>query len=360
MATKVSDSVIDSSKSQNLTDAASTSWNIEAGSVANWTIGGNRTLSNPTNIKRGRYAILNITQDSTGGRTVTWSSSYKGLNGGGVPQPNPAASSSTTFVFYSPDGTNLQMIAPNSSFDGQCILAKSGSNLVLSPYNGNLIVINGKCEIIPDAGVSLAATGLSNTTLYYVYVYMSGSTMTLEASTTAYATQAGTGVKIKTGDETRSLVGMCYLQGGAFVDTAPARLVRSWFNDTGISGVNTTASGTTTSASAVEMSSSNRVEFLKWANEVMVASVTGTHRGSSNGAAYAGNVGIDGTATGGAWSGFHENASDYWFGLASTYTSTSLAEGYHYATWIGICVSSIGTYSNPGYLFTTVTTNGIK
>jgi len=77
---------------------------------------------------------------------------------------------------------------------GQCRLAKSGSNLVLSPFKGNLITINSLAETIPDAGVTLSTGGLSPTTLYYIYAWMSSGTMTLEATTTAYATQTGTGV----------------------------------------------------------------------------------------------------------------------------------------------------------------------
>lgn len=40
---------------------------------------------------------------------------------------------------------------------GQCRLTKSGANLLLSPLNGNKIVIDDSQETIPDAGVTLAA-----------------------------------------------------------------------------------------------------------------------------------------------------------------------------------------------------------
>lgn len=43
---------------------------------------------------------------------------------------------------------------------GQCRLSKSAANLLLLPLRGNLLTINSKAETIPDAGVSLAPTGL--------------------------------------------------------------------------------------------------------------------------------------------------------------------------------------------------------
>lgn len=175
-----------------------------------------------------------------------------------------------------------QAIPQNDQFR----LAKSGSSLLLSPFNGNLIMINSKIETIPDAGVSLAVTGLSNTTLYRVYAYMNGATMTLEASTTARATQAGTGIQVKSGDVTRTFVGLCYLVSGAFVDSVTQRFVRSWANDPKAGMTQTGIAGTTTSSSYAEISSSKRCEYLAFAGETGVATFDGYGTVASASAAY--------------------------------------------------------------------------
>jgi len=116
----------------------------------------------------------------------------------------------------------------------QCRLVKSGSNIVLIPYNGNLLSINGAPQAIPNSGVSLAPTGLTANTTYYIYAYMSSGTMTLEASTTGYGvsvTNGNDGCPIKTGDDTRTLVGLTrIITGPAWVDTAAQRFVRSYWN----------------------------------------------------------------------------------------------------------------------------------
>jgi hypothetical protein len=106
-------------------------------------------------------------------------------------------------------GPWLSALAAGSTV-GQCYLSLSGANLLLSPKDGNNLSIQGVARAIPDAGVTLAATGTAATTFYYIYAYWDTGTtaIKLEFSTTGYATQAGTGVRIKSGDSTRTLVGI--------------------------------------------------------------------------------------------------------------------------------------------------------
>lgn len=160
---------------------------------------------------------------------------------------------------------------------GQCRLDYVGTTSIkLSRHNGKYILINGVLEEIPSAGVTLANTGLTASTLYYIYAYLSSGTMTLEASATAYATDSTYGHPIKSGDATRTLVGMVYMDTGTpgtFADTESARLVISYWNrkDTtvlGTKGTNTT----TTSTSFTELSTTLRASFLHWGDEIIMAS----------------------------------------------------------------------------------------
>ena len=130
--------------------------------------------------------------------------------------------------------------AGGSGAHGQCrFLYTNVTTCTLTPFKGNSIIINSSVETIPSAGVTLASSGLTPSSIYYVYAYMSGATMTLEASTTGYTVQASTGVEVKNGDVTRTLVGMVYIvTGPEFRDEGDERFVRSWFNETGITGSN--------------------------------------------------------------------------------------------------------------------------
>ncbi|MBF6030843.1 hypothetical protein ICY20_24135 [Pseudomonas sp. P115] len=171
------------------------------------------------------------------------------------------------------DGTDFlvmnQIPVAAALSQGQCKLGKVGANIVLSQLNGNNIIIGGAPQIVPSTGVSLAPTGLTPGILYYIYAFMSAGVMTLEASAAGHATDADTGVEIKLGDASRTLVGMVRpVAGPAFQDTAAQRFVLSYFNRVNITAsAPLTANVSTSSATYVELSSVFRCEYLSWGNE---------------------------------------------------------------------------------------------
>jgi len=84
-------------KSQNvsrvaLTDAANIATDSSLGNVFSVTLGGNRTLDNPTNLVDGGTYSWIITQDGTGSRTLAYGTLFK-WPGGSVPVLSTAASS---------------------------------------------------------------------------------------------------------------------------------------------------------------------------------------------------------------------------------------------------------------------------
>ncbi|AWL95753.1 hypothetical protein CIT37_29145 [Bradyrhizobium ottawaense] len=172
--------------------------------------------------------------------------------------------------------------AAGAGATGQCKLVKSGSNVVLQQFNGKAIRINGQVCSVPNAGVSLAPTGLTPGTTYFIYATQSGGVVNaLEASTTAHATSTTSGnegTEIKSGDDARSLVGQVrVITGPAFADTASQRFVASWFNRgrrdvTGaVDGVSTDTGTSNYTEKAV-----SKAEFVAWADEVVDAKITGT------------------------------------------------------------------------------------
>ena len=89
---------------QILTDGPTISWDTSLGSVATVTLGGNRAIAAPTNLKIGSY-ILHIIQDGTGGRTLTWNSVFK-WPAGVAPVLTTTGNRRDLFSFVC-DGTNL-------------------------------------------------------------------------------------------------------------------------------------------------------------------------------------------------------------------------------------------------------------
>ena len=88
-----------------LTDGSSIAWNLATNQVCSVTLGGNRTLSNPTNLKDGGHYTLIVRQDATGSRTLAFGSAYK-WPGGTAPTLSTGANDVDILHFVS-DGTNM-------------------------------------------------------------------------------------------------------------------------------------------------------------------------------------------------------------------------------------------------------------
>lgn len=91
---------------QTLTDGATINWNMDSGGSAQVTLAGNRTMAAPTNLRQGATYIIQVMQDGTGSRTLTWNSVFK-WPAGVSPVLSTAANSKDLFSFYCPDGVNL-------------------------------------------------------------------------------------------------------------------------------------------------------------------------------------------------------------------------------------------------------------
>lgn len=185
-----------------------------------------------------------------------------------------------SFIAQLRDGNGF---ATGVGYAAQCRLVKSGSNVVLQRLNGTGLTINGVTYAIPSAGVSLAPTGLTVSTLYYIYAYMNAGTMTLEASTTGHSTDTTTGIEIKTADASRTLVGMVRpVTGPAFADIGTQRFVLSWFNRRPITGIFPLGGNVaTTSGTYTEVEVTWRPTFLAWSGDVVSYRANGTVIGTT-------------------------------------------------------------------------------
>lgn len=245
------------------------------------------------------------------------------------------------------DSAAFGQIAPPA----QCRLTKSGLNLLLSPFNGNRLVVNGVYCTIPAAGVTLVPSGLSNNTAYYIYaVATAGVVTSLEPSTTAPVADTTTvGVKVKTGDATRTLVGQA-VATSATVWSVSVLHCLSYFNrrtlkDKATFTVNRLNS--TTYSTFLETNSEIRVPFLNWADDTPVAIFEGTvTQATSGGVSYSG-IGFDTTSTPedgvSVFNAFGANAVGSCTNIAPT---TGLAEAtLHYATQLGANTAGNGVWA---------------
>lgn len=167
------------------------------------------------------------------------------------------------------------------------------------PYNGNLILINGKYEVIPS-GVIASSGGakarysncyvnkvpgqtLANNTFYYIYAFMISGVMAIQFSTTGYTDGAGpNGVAVKTDDSTSTLIGICRIHyvGGVPTTYGSARgqTIASWFNRFPNYNLVTSVVGTAIVATspaqlpdgstlANGQPENNFIEWIQWGNQ---------------------------------------------------------------------------------------------
>jgi hypothetical protein len=160
---------------------------------------------------------------------------------------------------------------------GNCRLSVTSTTvLTLNPYSGNRLNINGQTYHIPSGGVTLSNSGLSASTCYYVYAYISSGNITLEAVTTTHATNTTTGIEQKSGDATRTLVGMIATNAsGQFVDSPTQRFCVNWFNRRGINGYAVVGAVAVSSTTAIEATAGARITFISWADEAVVGILNG-------------------------------------------------------------------------------------
>jgi len=89
-----------------LTDAATIAVDFNRGKNFKVTLGGNRTLGNPSNIVAGKAGQIVITQDATGSRTLAFGSNWK-FPSGVAPVLTTTAGAIDVISYYVADSTHI-------------------------------------------------------------------------------------------------------------------------------------------------------------------------------------------------------------------------------------------------------------
>jgi len=82
-----------------LTDGSTITPDFAVANNFSVTLGGNRTLANPTNLTAGQSGVIVITQDGTGSRTLAYGSNFK-FPGGTAPTLTTTASAVDVLAYY--------------------------------------------------------------------------------------------------------------------------------------------------------------------------------------------------------------------------------------------------------------------
>lgn len=231
------------------------------------------------------------------------------------------------------DTTGTYWISALSTGHGQCRFDYvSPTQCKLTPFGGVSINVAGQVRKIPSSGITISNSGLSATTLYYCYVYVSAGVLTLEFSSTGH-TQHTNGVEIKSGDPTRTLVGMVYTGAGSpgvFVNNQNAKCVLSYFNRRSVTSsyYSTAASAAFSNTTRAIVWPESTISFITWADESCVALASADAGRVTGAGGMSGALHTDSVANGNvsAWSAFDINGVG---SITSVMFGQNLSEGFH-------------------------------
>lgn len=243
-------------------------------------------------------------------------------------------------------------------------VTRSGSNLLFAPDKSNRVFCFEssvwKPKTIADAGITVACTGLTASTAYYLYVYDSdanGTADALDLSTTGTTTQNG--VLVKSGATSRLLIALCRTDGSGNVLTtaqdASQQLVCNIYNKRLIGLVKSDATSSWTYNSTTfrsgNNSTSNRVQFVSDGGSGVVAILSASAAGdASNGYGILG-LGLDSTSTNSASinPAMASNSGGLVAPSLAVYIGTP-SSGFHFIQWLEAAsagtVTFIGTATN--------------
>ena len=92
-----------------LTDVASIATNLNDSNNFSVTLGGNRTLANPTNVTAGQSGSIFVSQDATGGRTLAYGSYWK-FTAGTAPTASTTASAVDRIDYVVKSSTEIHAV----------------------------------------------------------------------------------------------------------------------------------------------------------------------------------------------------------------------------------------------------------
>lgn len=231
---------------------------------------------------------------------------------------------------HGPMGWDGTRYAVTNGEHGQCrFVYVSATECRLMPYNGNGLVINGRQYRIPGGGIplSIGAVAGANGTANYVYAKDDGSGgISLEGVTTGHARHSD-GVEIKSGDPTRTLVGMAFKNAsGQFQFDGVVPGVASWFNRYSNIGRGSAYLAGTASASPVSVAPA--VNTWVWAGEAVEFGTAGVISSDTAGIAPTLTIFLDGVAENASYGTIPVANGSIPAGMYAV--KGGLAEGFHY------------------------------
>lgn len=167
-----------------------------------------------------------------------------------------------------------QGVAPaNQLHAGVRVRRVDGSTLGFDPVNGGMLIIDGVSR--PVVSVTKSIVGVTADAIRYIYAFWTGTAIDYEWIATTHATAAN-GVEIKSGDPTRTLVGMMFYSSVYFFqDNETYRFLANWFETSRREALVRAAPAGLATVTATAQTAIATGWALMWANTAVDAHLTG-------------------------------------------------------------------------------------
>ena len=99
-----------------LTDGATINTDASVGATFTVTLGGNRTIANPTNPTNGQRIVYRLKQDGTGNRTVSWGTAFRFVNATAPTLSTAAGKVDYIGFIYSATDSKWDQVAAKTGF----------------------------------------------------------------------------------------------------------------------------------------------------------------------------------------------------------------------------------------------------
>ena len=209
-----------------LTDAATVAWDMTLSNTYQLTLGGNRTMAAPSNIKPGYTYTLFLYQDGTGNRTATWNAVFKWGNSGAAPTLTPTAGAVDALDFIADASGNLHGVLRRNPIESFVVACSDETTAITTgtakakwrmPYAFKVLAVRAGATTAPTGSTILIDINEEGTTILSTKLMIDASEKTSTTAATPYvlsdtglaedaemsvdfdqvgATIAGTGVKV--------------------------------------------------------------------------------------------------------------------------------------------------------------------
>lgn len=281
------------------------------------------------------------------GGPVPYDATFQGQQGG-YPAGALIASAVTVGLFWlstvdnnatNPDAAGAGWLSTQAALlpmTGAQLQFTNATTLTLAPRGSGYLWVNGLNYPVP-AGLTVSNGGLAASTLYYLYAKVTAGALAIDTPSTTGYTLGSNGIPVKSGDATRTLVGMVQTNGSSqFVSQNGSLWVRTYFQRRLVgTRTNFSANQTSSSSTLAEIDASIRNSFLVWSQENVQFSMSGSTTTTANAAVS--TMSFDGGSP--ELESCSANGSS---SLAFSGIKTGLSEGLHYATLFG-AINTSGT-----------------